>query len=313
MTFIRRYITPFLIILLAIFLPKFNLPFIQNSENVHYVMRKISSILFIIAITWTIIVLLRVFKKNYLENYDLNQEDNLQARKLYTQFNILERIIIFVIITIAIGSGLMLFEGVRKFGLSVFASAGIAGIILGFAAQKALATILAGMQIAISQPIRLDDVLVVEGEWGWVEEITLTFVVVRIWDKRRLVLPTTYFIEKPFQNWTRTTAEILGTVFIYTDYNIDFDALRKELARLLENTPLWDQKVNVLQVTDSKEFSVEIRALMSAKNSPEAWDLRVYVREGLIKFIQQNFPDSLPRTRVSILNDFDKKTEIKQS
>ncbi|OMP29924.1 mechanosensitive ion channel family protein [Mangrovimonas sp. DI 80] len=313
MTFIRRYITPFLIILLAIFLPKFNLPFIQNSENVHYVMRKISSILFIIAITWTIIVLLRVFKKNYLENYDLNQEDNLQARKLYTQFNILERIIIFVIITIAIGSGLMLFEGVRKFGLSVFASAGIAGIILGFAAQKALATILAGMQIAISQPIRLDDVLVVEGEWGWVEEITLTFVVVRIWDKRRLVLPTTYFIEKPFQNWTRTTAEILGTVFIYTDYNIDFDALRKELTRLLENTPLWDQKVNVLQVTDSKEFSVEIRALMSAKNSPEAWDLRVYVREGLIKFIQQNFPNSLPRTRVSILNDFDKKTEIKQS
>lgn len=313
MTFIRRYITPFLIILLALFLPKLNLPFIQNSENIHYMMRKISSILFIIAIAWTIIVLLRVFKKNYLENYDINQEDNLQARKLYTQFNILERIIIFVIIVIAIGSGLMLFEDVRKFGLSVFASAGIAGIILGFAAQKALATILAGMQIAISQPIRLDDVLVVEGEWGWVEEITLTFVVVRIWDKRRLVLPTTYFIEKPFQNWTRTTAEILGTVFIYTDYNINFDALREELTRLLESTHLWDKKVNVLQVTDSKEFSVEIRALMSAKNSPEAWDLRVYVREGLIKFIQQNYPNSLPKTRISILNDFDKKTEIKQS
>ncbi|WMI70103.1 mechanosensitive ion channel family protein [Mangrovimonas sp. YM274] len=313
MTFIRRYITPFLIILLALFLPKLNLPFIQNSENIHYMMRKISSILFIIAIAWTIIVLLRVFKKNYLENYDINQEDNLQARKLYTQFNILERIIIFVIIVIAIGSGLMLFEDVRKFGLSVFASAGIAGIILGFAAQKALATILAGMQIAISQPIRLDDVLVVEGEWGWVEEITLTFVVVRIWDKRRLVLPTTYFIEKPFQNWTRTTAEILGTVFIYTDYNINFDALREELTRLLESTHLWDKKVNVLQVTDSKESSVEIRALMSAKNSPEAWDLRVYVREGLIKFIQQNYPNSLPKTRISILNDFDKKTEIKQS
>lgn len=313
MTFIRRYITPFLIILLALFLPKLNLPFIQNSENIHYMMRKISSILFIIAIAWTIIVLLRVFKKNYLENYDINQEDNLQARKLYTQFNILERIIIFVIIVIAIGSGLMLFEDVRKFGLSVFASAGIAGIILGFAAQKALATILAGMQIAISQPIRLDDVLVVEGEWGWVEEITLTFVVVRIWDKRRMVLPTTYFIEKPFQNWTRTTAEILGTVFIYTDYNINFDALREELTRLLESTHLWDKKVNVLQVTDSKEFSVEIRALMSAKNSPEAWDLRVYVREGLIKFIQQNYPNSLPKTRISILNDFDKKTEIKQS
>ena len=194
----------------------------------------------------------------------------------------------------------MLFDEVKKIGVSIFASAGVAGIIIGFAAQKAIGTILAGLQIAISQPIRLDDVVVVEGEWGRVEEIMLTYVVVRIWDERRLVLPTTYFIEKPFQNWTRTTAQILGTVFLYTDYNIDFDALRKELTRLLENNDLWDKKVNNIQITDSKENYVEIRALMSAENSSEAWDLRVYVREHLIKYIQKNYPDSFSKTRIII-------------
>ena len=192
----------------------------------------------------------------------------------------------------------MLFDEVKKIGVSIFASAGIAGIIIGFAAQKAIGTILAGLQIAISQPIRLDDVLVVEGEWGRVEEIKLTYVVIKIWDERRLILPTTYFIEKPFQNWTRTTAQILGTVFLYTDYNIDFDALRKELTRLLEDNNLWDKKVNNIQITDSKENYVEIRALMSARSSSDAWDLRVHIREHLIKYIQKNYPDSFAKTRV---------------
>ena len=144
--------------------------------------------------------------------------------------------------------------------------------------------------------------MVVEGEWGWSEESNLTYVVVRIWDKRRLVLPSTYFLEKPFQNWTRTTADITGTVFLYTDYNVPFNKLREELTRLLEGTPLWDKKVNVLQVTDSKEATVEVRILVSARNSPTAWDLRVYIREKMIEFIQKNYPDSLPRTRVSLLN-----------
>lgn len=312
MTFIKRYIAPVLILLAAFFLPKLVLPYVNDLEKAKLVIEKVSSIMIILAITWAIIVTIKVAKKKYLTKYDISSENNLRARKLYTQFNVLERVIIFIILIIAIGLSLMLFDSVRKFGVSVFASAGIAGIIVGFAAQKAIATILAGMQIAISQPIRLDDVLVVEGEWGWVEEITLTFVVVRIWDKRRLVLPTTYFIEKPFQNWTRTTSEILGTVFIYTDYNVDFDALREELTRLLESTELWDKQVNVLQVTDSKERSVEIRALMSARNSPQAWDLRVFVREGLIKFIQKNYPESLPKTRVSVMNEFDEKTQIKE-
>ena len=159
---------------------------------------------------------------------------------------------------------------------------------------------LAGMQIAITQPIRLDDVVIIEGEWGRIEEITLTYVVVRIWDKRRLIVPIAYFIEKPFQNWTRTTAEILGTVFIYTDYHVSFDALRDELTRLLKATPLWDGQVNVLQVTDAKPNGVEVRALMSAKDSGTAWDLRVYIREKLIEFLQKNYPGSLPKTRIIV-------------
>ena len=306
MKYIKRFLPPIIVFLVAIFFNKIVLLFADDIESVSYVVSKFSSILFIIGFTWLLIIIIKVAKKRYLLNYDLKSDDNLQARKLYTQFNVLERIVIFLIILLAIGFSLMLFDEVRKVGVSLFASAGIAGIILGFAAQKALGTILAGLQIAISQPIRLDDVLVVEGEWGWVEEITLTFVVVRIWDKRRLVLPTTYFIEKPFQNWTRTTAEILGTVFIYTDYNIPFEPLRKELTRLLENSPLWDNQVNVLQVTDSKENYIEIRALMSARNSPDAWDLRVYVREHLITFIQNNFPDSLPKTRIKFENSVSK-------
>jgi len=194
----------------------------------------------------------------------------------------------------------MLFDEVKRIGISLFASAGVAGVIIGLAAQRVIGAVLAGIQIAITQPIRLDDVVVIEGEWGRIEEITLTYVVVRIWDQRRLVVPSTYFFEKPFQNWTRTSAEILGTVFIYTDYHVSFDALRKELTRLLESTPLWDKRVNVLQVTDAKQNSVEVRALMSAKDSGTAWDLRVFVREKLIEFLQKNYPGSLPRTRVLI-------------
>lgn len=297
---LKRFITPILLFALSIFFKSGANSFLNFNEETVLVIGKLSSILLVISVAWALIVILKVTKSRYLRRYDIKSENNLNARKLYTQFNILERIIIFIIIMIAIAVILMLFESVRKIGLSLFASAGVAGIILGLAAQKVIGTILAGLQIAISQPIRLDDVLVVEGEWGWVEEISLTFVVVRIWDKRRLILPTTYFIEKPFQNWTRNSADILGTVFIYTDYNIPFDKLREELTRLLESTDLWDKKVNVLQVTDNKENYVEIRALMSAKNSPQAWDLRVFIREKLIEYIQNNYPESFPKTRVLV-------------
>jgi small-conductance mechanosensitive channel len=194
----------------------------------------------------------------------------------------------------------MVFDSVRQFGASILASAGIAGIVVGFAAQRSIATLLAGFQIALTQPIRVDDVVIVESEWGRIEDITLTYVVVRVWDLRRLVVPITYFIETPFQNWTRSSADILGTVFLYVDYTVPLEPLRAELTRILEQSRFWDGKVNVLQVTDAKEQTLEIRALASAADASLAWDLRCEIREKLITFVQQAFPDSLPRLRASL-------------
>ena len=263
------------------------------------------SVMVIIFISWILIQSVHLVKHFVLGKFEIDEKDNLKARKVYTQFRVLENIIVFLIVVIALSLILMSFDGIRKIGVSLIASAGVAGIIIGFAAQRAIGTILAGIQIALSQPIRLDDVVIVENEWGRIEEINLTYVVVAIWDKRRLVLPTTYFIEKPFQNWTRTTAEILGTVFIYADYTLPVDAVRKELDKILENTEHWDGKVKVVQVTDATEKTVEIRVLVSAADSPSAWDLRVYVREKLLAFLQENYPQCLPRTRVIL--DPDKK------
>lgn len=257
-------------------------------------------LLIIFFVTWLLIGIIKFGRDLILLRYDMGEKDNLKARRVYTQFKIMERILIFVVVLIAIAVALMTFEQIRKVGVSLFASAGVAGIILGFAAQKLIGNVLAGFQIAIAQPIRIDDVVVVEQEWGWIEEINLTYVVVRIWDKRRLILPTTYFIEKPFQNWTRVSADILGTVFIYTDYTVPVDKLRQELTRVLQADKNWDGKVNVLQVTNSTERTMEIRALMSALDSPSAWDLRVNVREKLIDFLQRNYPDSLPKSRVEM-------------
>ncbi len=269
-------------------------------ETTKKIVHHISIIGIIFSIAWFLILLFKVFKKRILKKYDVESENNLKARKVYTQYMILENIIIFIIVILSLGIALMSFESIRSIGVSVLTSAGIAGIIIGLAAQKAIGTLLAGIQIALTQPIRLDDVVIVEGEWGWIEEINLTYVVVRVWDKRRLVVPSTYFIENTFQNWTRKSADILGTVFIYADYSLPFDAVRKELTRLLESTDLWDGKVNVLQVTDATEKTVEIRVLVSAKNSPTAWDLRVFLRERLLVFIKENYPESLPRTRIAM-------------
>lgn len=255
--------------------------------------------LIIASVSWLFIEIIRILKNQLLKKYDITSEDNLKSRKIYTQINILEKVIRFVIILIGIGLILLSIESIRKIGIGIFASAGVAGIIIGLSAQKVVGTLLAGIQIAITQPFRVDDAVLVENEWGWIEEINLTYIVVRIWDKRRLVLPTTYFLEKPFQNWTRITADIVGSVVLYTDYTISFDALRKELTRLLNTSELWDKKVNVLQVTDTKQNTVEIRILVSARNSPDAWDLRVYIREKMIEFIQKNYPESLPKTRIT--------------
>jgi small-conductance mechanosensitive channel len=235
-----------------------------------------------------------------LNQHRLDVSDNLQARSIHTQVLVLKKVALTIVGIFTLASMLMVFESVRQFGASILASAGIAGIVIGFAAQRSIATLLAGFQIALTQPIRVDDVVIVENEWGRIEDITLTYVVVRIWDLRRLVLPITYFIEQPFQNWTRTSADILGTVFLYVDYTVPFDELRSELTRILSSSPYWDGKVNVLQVTDAKQHTIEVRALASAADASLAWDLRCEVREKLVTFIRRNYPESLPRFRASL-------------
>lgn len=308
MRHVKRFILPIFFLLISLFF-KYGIKKYQLTDEEYFAAFDIiGSILLITSIAWIFIAALRTTKRLFLERFDTSVEDNLRSRKFQTQFNILERIVVFLIILISIGLILMLFDDVKQIGISLFASAGVAGIIVGFAAQRIIALVIAGLQIAITQPIRLDDVVIIEGEWGRIEEITLTYVVVRIWDLRRLIVPSTYFFDHPFQNWTRTSAEILGTVYIYTDYTVSFDALRNELTRILESSPHWDKKVNVLQVTDAKEHTVEVRALMSAKDSPTAWDLRVYVREKLIGFLQENYPESLPKTRI-LLQEESKKSE----
>ena len=227
--------------------------------------------------------------------FRIDVKDNLEARKVYTQVKVLKKIAVVVVVLFTAASMLMVFDSVRQLGTSILASAGVLGIIVGFAAQRSIATVLAGFQIAITQPIRLDDVVIVEGEWGRIEEITLTYVVVLIWDQRRLIVPISYFIEKPFQNWTRVSADLLGSVFLYVDYTVPLKALRDKLDQLLDHSKRWDRKVKVIQVTDAKPNGMEVRVLVSAPDASTAWDLRCELREKLIDFLQRNYPQCLPQ------------------
>ncbi|MCC5813977.1 MAG: mechanosensitive ion channel [Leptospira sp.] len=257
-------------------------------------------ILVIIGITWFWIRSVSVGRDYLLSKYDITKEDNLQARKVVTQIRVMRQILNVLILIISFSAILMSFESIRQFGLSLLASAGVAGIIMGFAAQKSIANIFAGLQIAITQPIRLDDVVIFEGEWGRIEEITLTYVVVKIWDERRLIVPISQFIERPFQNWTRVSADILGTIFFYLDYSVPLDVLRKELTRIVENHPNWDKRVCGIQVTNCTNTTMEVRALISAKDASKAWDLRCDIREQLLVFLQKKYPHSLPTFRVDV-------------
>ena len=275
-----------------------SMPILRFKDDTLGLMANMLGILAIASAGWFLTRVVHAARESFLSLYDIGKADNLKARRIYTQVRVIENIVVFVIIFLTIAFILMSFDKVRQIGAGLLASAGVLGIVLGFAAQKTLGNFIAGIQIAFAQPIRIDDVVIVENEWGWIEEITLTYVVVRIWDLRRLVMPISYFVEKPFQNWTRISANILGTVFLYTDYTVPVKKVREELTRILEGSPLWDKNVNVLQVTDAREHTVELRALMSAKDSPTAWDLRCEVREKLLTFIQKNLPSSLPKTRV---------------
>jgi len=255
-------------------------------------------IVMIFSITWFFLRMIRVINEVIYSRFPVDKEDNLQERKIRTQYQYIQSILTIIIILVGIGFILLQFDSLQALGTGLLASAGIVGIIIGFASHQILANLLAGFQIAFTQPFRIDDVVVVEGEWGRIEEITLTYVVVRIWDQRRLVLPITYFVNNPFQNWTRTTADVWGSVFIYVDYSVPIEKVREQLKSIVSISDLWDGKVAVLQVTDTTERTITLRALVSARNASDAWSLRCFVREKLVTFLQNKYPDSLPRIRI---------------
>ncbi len=257
----------------------------------------------IASVAWVVVLLADVAADAISAKHEIDVADNLAARRIRTQTQVLRRIFVVVVVIMTLGIMLMTFPAIRTLGTSLLASAGLAGLVLGMAMRPTLASVIAGVQIALTQPIRIDDVVIVEGEWGWIEEIRTTYVVIRIWDLRRLVVPLSYFIEKPFQNWTRVTADLLGTVFLYVDYKISVEEIRQEFHRILEASGMWDGKTWGVQVTNASEHTLELRALMSAPNGPQAWDLRCHVREKLVEFLQTHHPDSLPRTRAEVRLD----------
>ncbi|NIJ53335.1 mechanosensitive ion channel family protein [Dyadobacter arcticus] len=258
----------------------------------------ISKTLMIALTTWLMVRIVVVIEKILIDKLDFDTPDNNQARRMFTKIKFVKRMVIIMIITIGVSILLLSFESVRSYGVGILTSAGIASVIIGFAAQKSLANLMAGIQIAFTQPIKIDDVVIVEGEWGRIEEINLTYVVVNIWDLRRIVLPITYFIETPFQNWTRNESALIGSAFFHLNYHTPVDRLREKLKEILDQTPLWDGKSWALQVTDTQEQLMVVRALMSARNSSETFDLRCIVREKMIEFIAQEYPEALPTTRI---------------
>lgn len=244
--------------------------------------------------------LVSVAERAILRRYPLDIADNLLARRIQTQTRVLSRVAMGGLLCLGLSAVLMTFPTVRQFGATLLASAGVLGIVAGIAAKPVFGNLIAGLQIALAQPIRLDDVVIVEGEWGRVEEITSTYVVVRIWDERRMVVPLVWFIENPFQNWTRSSAQLIGSVFLWLDYHTPMEALRTELKRVCDTDARWDGRVCIAQVTETDNQSMQVRCLVSARNSGDAFDLRCAVRERLIDFLQREHPQSLPVLRASM-------------
>jgi small-conductance mechanosensitive channel len=278
-----RMLIPLLAIMLVCQSLKFSAGIIEASQHLF-------SLCFIAGIAWLFINATFAGRDIISSRYDIEVNDNLKARMIQTQLTVIVKIITVIVIIITVATMLMTFDKIRHVGMSILASAGIIGIILGAASQRSISTLIAGMQIAFTQPIRINDVVIVEGEWGWIEEVTLTYAVVKIWDLRRMVLPVSYFLEKPFQNWTRVSANLLGTVFLYTNHEVPVEEVRQKLNEILQNSDKWDKKAWGLQVTDSTYVTMELRALMSAADSSLLFDLRCEVREKLMAFLADNYP-----------------------
>lgn len=251
----------------------------------------------IATVAWLVAVAAFVAEDVALSRYDVDTSDNRHARRVRTQVILLRRLAVVVLAVIAVAAMLLTFPSARAAGASILASAGVLSIVAGLAAQTALANVFAGLQLAFTDAIRVDDVVVVEEEWGRIEEITLTYVVVHVWDDRRMVLPSTYFTTTPFQNWTRTQSAVLGAVELDVDWTVPVEEMRTELVRLVDGNPLWDERVQVLQVTDAVGAVVRLRALVSAVDGPTLFDLRCHVREGLVAWLQREHPHALPQVR----------------
>jgi small-conductance mechanosensitive channel len=276
------------------------LPSLEMPERFQAILQHLLSLCIIGGIAWLLINITFAGRDHLLVRYSEATTDPFRVRAIQTQLTVAVQIVVMVVLVVALATMLMTFARIRTIGMSILASAGIIGITVGFAAQRSIATLLAGLQIAITQPIRLQDGVLVEGEFGTIEEITLTYVVVKLWDMRRLVVPVTYFLEKPFQNWTRRSTNLLGTVFIYADYTLPVEPVRQKLQEIVRQSPKWDREVCALHVTNVTDRTLELRALMSAADSGSAFDLRCEVREKLLAFLQQSYPHCLPRTRAEL-------------
>ncbi|GIW79505.1 MAG: mechanosensitive ion channel protein MscS [Gemmatales bacterium] len=285
---------------LSLIVFRIGLPLLELSDEAADSVSLIISSLLIIILTWFASRFLTLASQ-FIEDYLTRQTDDPnRIRSIKTQISIPRGILRFLVILLGISLVFMQFEVVRDIGVSLIASAGLAGLIVGLAAQKTIANILAGIQLAIFQPVKIGDVVIIENEWGWIEEITLTYIVVKVWDLRRLVLPVSYVLDRPFQNWTIHSTELLGTVFLYTDYTVSVDEIRAELKRVLEETDLWDGKAQGVIVNNLTERTVEIRALVSAADSGKLWDLRCLVREKLLAWLQAKGKDHYPLHRVEM-------------
>ncbi|HEX7157659.1 MAG TPA: mechanosensitive ion channel domain-containing protein [Edaphobacter sp.] len=276
------------------------LPLFPNlSEYLHSFLRQAFVMGIIISLGWFAIGCIYAVQAILLRRYDLTAENNIRARRIHTQFMLFRRILIALVVVITAGTLLWTFNDRRiwNWGSGLLASAGVASLILATAARSTASNFLAGLQIAFTEPIRIDDVVVVQGEWGRVEEITASYVVIRIWDLRRLIVPLSFFLENSFQNWTRSSTDILGTAFLYVDYSIPVEELRRELVRIAESTPLWDGQVCKLQVTNLSERTMELRCLVSSRNSSLNFELRCLVREQMTAYVQQHYPNAFPTLR----------------
>lgn len=294
---------PFLWLLVWILIKSFAHIFLKDLIVFKHLIHA-NNIVLILSVGWILIKFVKLGAYLLQKKLDVSVADNQHARRKLTQLTIFQNIADTVIVVVTISVILMTFDGARIIGKSLLASAGIAGIIIGFAAQKSIGMFLAGIQIAVTQPISLDDVVIVEGEWGRIEEITLTYVVVKIWDERRLMLPVNYFLEKPFQNWTRTSADIMGTVFFYVGYDLPVQAIRDYVPQILNDNPNWDGRVFNVQITNTNERYKEMRILVSSADASKNWDLRTEVREKVIDFIQANYPDCFAKVRLTRNNNF---------